>query len=105
MANDNVQDEFKVLKDDVAKLRKDVSDLAGLLKDLGLQKVDETRESVEDELQAQREKLRQALGEARNRSRSALDDVELQVTERPLGALLTAFGVGFVIAKLSGGRS
>lgn len=105
MASPNIQEEVQVLKDDVSKLRNDVSDLVGLLKDLGLQKVDETRDSVEEELQEQREKLRLALGRARERGRSAVDDVEQQVTEHPLGTLLTAFGVGYVIAKLSGGKS
>lgn len=104
MASPNVQEEVQVLKDDVAKLRSDVSDLVGLLKDLGLQKIDETRGSVEEELQEQRERLRVAFGHARDRGKSAVEDVEQQMTEHPLGTLLTAFGIGYIIAKL-GGRS
>lgn len=105
MASPNVQEEMQVLKDDVAKLRTDISDLVGLLKDLGLQKVDETRGTVEEELQEQRERLRVALGQARERGKGYVDDVEQQMTEHPLGTLLTAFGIGYIIAKLSGGRS
>jgi ElaB/YqjD/DUF883 family membrane-anchored ribosome-binding protein len=105
MASPNIQEEMQVLKDDVEKLRSDISDLVGLLKDLGLQKIDETRGTVEEELQEQREKLRVVLGRARERGKSAVDDVEQQMTEHPLGTLLTAFGIGYIIAKLSGGRS
>lgn len=105
MASPNVQEEVQVLKDDVAKLRADVSDLVGLLKDLGLQKVDQTRDNLEEELQEQRERLRLAMGHARERGRSAVDDVEQQINEHPLGTLLTAFGIGYIMAKLSGGKS
>jgi len=104
MASPNVQEELQVLKGDVEKLRTDISDLVGLLKDLGLKKVDETRGSVEEELKEQREKLRVAMNQARDRGMGAFDDVETQVTEHPVGSLLTAFGIGYIIAKL-GGRS
>jgi ElaB/YqjD/DUF883 family membrane-anchored ribosome-binding protein len=102
MASPNVQEEVQVLKDDVAKLRSDVSELVGLLKDLGLQKVDQTRDTVEEELQEQRERLRLAMGRARERGRSAVEDVEQQLTEHPVGTLLTAFGIGYILAKLGG---
>lgn len=105
MATTNVQEELQVLKDDVAKLREDIEDLVGLLRDLGLQKVDETRGTLEEELQLQREKLQALLNRARERGKSAAEDIEQQMTEHPLGTLMTAFGIGYIIAKLSGGRS
>ena len=104
MVSNNVQDEMKVLKDDVAKLRADITDLVGLLKDLGLQKVDETRDSIEDEIREQREKLRVTMNRARERGRGAASDFEQQINEHPVGSLLTAFSIGFILAKLSGGK-
>lgn len=105
MATANVQEELQVLKDDISRLRKDVSDMTGILKNLGMEKLDETRETLEDELKAQREKLRLLLAQARERGRSAADDLEQHVSDHPLGSLLTAFGIGYLLAKLSGGRS
>jgi ElaB/YqjD/DUF883 family membrane-anchored ribosome-binding protein len=104
MATTNIQEELQVLKEDVAKLRSDVEDMVGLLKDLGLQKVDETRGTLEEELEVQRQKLRALLNRARERGKGAADEIEQQITEHPLGTLMTAFGIGYIIAKL-GGRS
>ncbi|MEJ2760646.1 MAG: hypothetical protein P8126_03675 [Gammaproteobacteria bacterium] len=105
MAANNVQEELQILKDDVAKLRADITDLVGLLKDLGLQKVDETRGNVEEELKEQRARFQEALNRARERGMGSVEDLEQQMTEHPVGSLLTAFGIGYIIAKLSGGRS
>lgn len=105
MVDKNVQDELQTLKDDVAKLRADVSELVGLLKDLGAEKIDEARGTVEEQLQARREKLRESVDRAKARGKKAADDIEEQITEHPLSSLLAAFGLGFIIAKLSGGGS
>jgi len=105
MVDKNVQDELQTLKDDVAKLRTDVSELVGLLKDLGADKIDEARGTVEEGLRARREQLRESVGRAKARGKKAADDIEEQITEHPLSSLLAAFGLGFIIAKLSGGGS
>ncbi len=105
MATGNVQEELQVLKNDLNKLRGDVTDLVGVLKALGLEKIDETRGSVEEELEAQRERLRVLLAQAKERGRGAADEIEQHVNEHPIGSLLTAFGIGYILAKLSGGKS
>ena len=105
MVTNTVQDEIQTLKDDISKLRSDVTDLVGMLKDLGLQKVHKTRENIEGELHEQREKLRAEFNRAKARGSDAVDEFEQQVGLHPLGSLLTAFGIGYIIARLSGGRS
>lgn len=105
MVSNNVQEELQTLKDDVAKLRSDVADLVAMFKDLGVQKVHETRDSIEEELRDQREKLRAEFDRVRERGKGAVDEFEQQVNKHPLGSLLTAFGVGYIIAKMSGGKS
>ena len=105
MVDKNVHDELQNLKDDVTKLRTDVSELVGLLKDLGAEKIDAARGNVAEELQARREQLREAMGKAKARGKKAADDIESQISEHPLSSLLAAFGLGFIIAKLSGGGS
>lgn len=106
MADKDMQEELQTIKDDVAKLRSDIADLVGLLKDLGAEKVGEAKTTVEEELRAQREKLRRALGSAKERGKRTADDIEETITQHPLSSLLAAFGVGFILAKLTnGGRS
>lgn len=105
MVDKNVQDEIQNLKDDVSKLRSDVSELVGVLRDLGVEKIDEARGNVEDELRARREQLRESVDKAKARGRKTADDIENQISEHPLSSLLAAFGLGFIIAKLSGGGS
>jgi ElaB/YqjD/DUF883 family membrane-anchored ribosome-binding protein len=105
MASNNVQEELQILKDDVAKLRVDISDLVTALRQLGVQKIDEARGTLEEELEEQREKLRAGFNRARERGRGAADEFEQHVTEHPVGSLLTAFGIGYILAKLSGDRS
>ena len=104
MASNNVQEELQVLKDDVTKLRSDIAGLVDLFKELGLQKVNEARGTIEDELDEQREKLKARFNSARERGKGTVEDLEQHVTEHPLGSLLTAFGIGYILAKLSGGR-
>lgn len=105
MANEDIRKELEVVKGDIAKLRADIAELAGMLKDEGAKRIDDTRETVQEELEAQRERFREALGRARERGRTAADEVELHIAEHPLGSLLTAFGVGYVMAKMSGHHS
>jgi len=105
MASNNVQDELQVLKDDVAKLRSDITGLVDLFKDLGVKKVNETRNTLEDEFDEQREKLRARFNSARERGKGVVDELEEHVNEHPLGSLLTAFGIGYILARLSGGKS
>lgn len=60
--------------------------------------------SLEDEIRNRREELRRRLNEARTTGRRAVDatvdGLEKGVEQHPLTSLLTAFGLGFVIAKL-----
>ncbi len=105
MASSNVQEEMQVLKDDVAKLRSDIAGLVDLFKELGLQKVNEARDTIEGELDEQREKLRAMFNSARERGKGTVDDLEQHVTEHPLGSVLTAFGIGYILARLLGGKS
>lgn len=105
MASNNVQEELQVLKDDVSKLRTDIAGLVDVLKDLGLQKVSETRGTIEEEFDVQREKLKAKFENVRERGQDTVDELGQYVNEHPLGSLLTAFSIGYILAKLSGGKS
>ena len=98
--SDELRKDLDRLKADLDTLRSDIGEVAGALRDLGAERWHGARDSAEDELRRAREVLERRADEARARGREARDAAERQVSEHPLGSLLTAFGVGFALAKL-----
>lgn len=103
MAERSLHEEMDSLKEDVAKLRSDVGDLLGLIKDLSAEKGN-GRAGLREEFDEQRERLWDAVGRVREQGQRRVNDLEDQISEHPLGSLFAAFGLGYIIAKL-GGRS
>ncbi len=101
--NEDVQAEVKRLKDDLGKLRGDVTSLVDVLRELGVDKVNTTKETLTEEMQKRREKVREAIKKARTVGESQLDDIEENIASHPLSSLAMAFGIGFIIAKLLDG--
>lgn len=110
MAENELQEELRRLRADLSNLQNDMAELVGTLRDLGVNKAEGMRSSVEDEIRNRREELRRRLNEARTGSRRAVEDavegIEQGIGQHPLSSLITAFGLGFIIAKLMdlGGR-
>lgn len=101
MATDtNLHEEMETIKADVAKLRGDVGDLLDVLKALGAEKVSDAKTSIDDELEHRRQQLRAALTGAKARGERATQAVGDEITDHPLGSVVAAFGIGFLIAKL-----
>lgn len=100
MAEADLNREMQSLRADLAKLREDLAGIAGALKDAGHEKAQGARESLADLLSSVREELRGALGQARDAGKKSVETVGHEIEQRPLTSLLTAFGVGFVLAKL-----
>lgn len=105
----NLHEEMETLKADVAKLRADVSDLLDVLREIGAEKVESTKSSIEDEIRERRERLREAINRAEERGRRTSEDFERNIAQHPLSSVLAAFGLGFILAKLGhshhGGRA
>lgn len=106
MADTELQKQLDDLKADLKSLKTDVSELARIFKDLGLGKVDGVKSSIEEELRNRREEFRRQWDGVRDRGKKTVDDIEDGIGQHPLSSVLTAFGVGFIIAKLMdvGGR-
>lgn len=96
----DLQEELATLKADVKKLSEDVGDLLGVLRELGVDKVNSARSSLDEELDRRRDELRTALNSARARGEKAADAVEGEIAQHPMSSVMAAFGMGFLIAKL-----
>ncbi|MCU0735592.1 MAG: hypothetical protein MUF20_08710 [Methylotetracoccus sp.] len=92
--------ELEKLKADFATLNQSVGDLARDVKALLATTLqggeDKARASVRDTV----EELKERLQESRGRGRRYVEAGEQQIGEHPYTALITAFGLGFIIAKL-----
>lgn len=100
MADKKLNDEVDNLKEDINRLSKDVSALLNALKQSGLDRADEARETFDKELERRREEIRRNMTEAKARGESAAASLEEEVTLHPMRSVLLAFGVGYVAAKL-----
>lgn len=106
MAEDPIRRELDALKADIAQLRLDIKGLTEAIHEVASDKVKEARNDTEERLHESWEDLEQKLDEIIRQGRSTVDQMERQVGQHPAGSLLTAFGIGFLIAKILelGGR-
>jgi len=100
MAENDLKKEMEQLRADLATLRADVADLAKALKSAGTHKAESIKDSVEDDLRKYRETLREKLDDARSKGYEAKEQMDEQIAAHPYASLFTAFGVGFMFAKL-----
>ena len=93
MAQEKLGQDIDTLRDDVAKLRTDLSHLAKSLLEKGKNETDSAREKVIEE-------LRNEFGSARDKGMETVDSVEQTIQERPFISLLIAFLAGLILGKL-----
>lgn len=106
MADESVRKELDALKADIAQLREDIAGLTTAVRDAASEKVQQTRDDTQERLRSAWEDLESKLNETLEQGKATLGDVEARIGQHPAGSLLTAFGVGFIVAKLldMGGR-
>ena len=100
MAEADLAREMETLRADLAKLRSDLAGVAEALKDEGQKKAQSARDGLTDLLHSVKEQIGEALDQAGAKGKRSVEVVGHQIEERPLASLLTAFGVGFILAKL-----
>jgi ElaB/YqjD/DUF883 family membrane-anchored ribosome-binding protein len=93
MTSHDVEGEFGVVKDDLAKLRADIANLSAALKDL-------TSETVHDQIDSLKGRIDRVTHDARDQGRKALDDLAGHIEDRPVSSVLIAFGVGIILGRL-----
>ncbi len=106
MAEDLIRKELDALKHDIAQLRKDIGGLTEAVKTVASDKVDETKSRTRQRATSAVEEIEAKLEELLGQGESKMHNVEQKISEHPGTSLLTAFGIGFVIAKMldMGGR-
>jgi ElaB/YqjD/DUF883 family membrane-anchored ribosome-binding protein len=100
MAENDLAKELEQMRKDMAALRADVAELGKALKNAGAHKAESVKDSLGEEIRKGREALREKLNEAQARGHDLKDGLEDRVENHPYTSLLTALGVGFVLAKL-----
>ncbi len=93
MGQEDIGQDLDALREDVTKLRADLSQLAKALLEKGKNETDSARDKVVEELMA-------GLKTARVRGNDTVESVEHKIQEKPLMSMLIAFFVGLLLGKL-----
>lgn len=97
---EEIRKELDALKNDIAQLRKDIASLTTAVKDVAADKVEDTKSQAREKINNAWEGLESKLDEVLGQGKETVRAVEKKIGEHPAGSLLTAFGVGFLVAKL-----
>jgi ElaB/YqjD/DUF883 family membrane-anchored ribosome-binding protein len=98
--------EIKALKQEIEALKNDLSKLTETLQQIAAAKAKEKAEDIKEEILSkipddQKEKI-EAL---RAEGEKAVDAIKTQQEQHPMGTLLVAAGIGFLIGKVFGTKS
>ncbi len=100
MAEDQIRKELDALKSDIAQLRDDIGNLTEAVKSVASEKIDETKAQTRARAGSALEELEARLEDLLAQGSGAARKAEQQISEHPGTSLITAFGVGFIVAKL-----
>lgn len=103
---EEIRKELDALKNDIAQLRKDIASLTSAVKDVASDKVENGKAQARERVNNAWEDIERKLDDLLGQGRDTVRNVEQKIGEHPTGSILTAFGVGFLVAKLMdlGGR-
>ena len=106
MAEDNIRKEMDALKADIAQLREDIVALTDAVKGTASDNISGAKAQAEEHINKAWEEIEERLEGLLNEGKAQFSKAENKVGEHPTGSVLTAFGLGFIIAKLleAGGR-
>ena len=100
MTEDPISKELDALKADIAQLRQDIVGLTTAVRDVASDKAEKTRADTKEGLRNAWEDLEHKLDEVIDQGKSTMGDVQTQIGQHPASSLFTAFGIGFIVAKL-----
>src|SRR5215470_4777349 len=88
---------YQALEAELAKLRDDVSSLAGTVRDVASDEVQATVDAIRDRLDKAAGEARRAARRAKAGAHDAADALEDAIEEHPFTSILVALGLGFLI--------
>ena len=100
MVDDSIRKELDTLKADMAKLREDIAALTDAVKGSASENVSNAKAQAEQRVHEAWEDIEQRLEDLLEEGRATYNKAERKVGEHPAGSVLTAFGAGYIIAKL-----
>ena len=100
MAKEEYQKEMDTLKADISQLRTDMGELMERFREMGQERVDDTRSKARSEVERLREQLNQAYEKARQEGREYYDTAQQRLEEHPMTSVGLAFGLGILIGKI-----
>ena len=106
MADDSIRKEMDALKADIAQLREDIVGLTNAVKGAASENIADAKARTEERVHKAWTDIERRLEDLLNEGKATFNTAEQKVGEHPVGSVLTAFGIGFIIAKLLdvGGR-
>jgi len=102
MVEDQVRKEIDALKNDLAQFRKDIGGLTDAVKAVLGEKIDAAKRNTKEKANGAMDDIESKIEDLLAQGSGAVKSAGAKVSEHPGTSLLTAFGVGFVIAKLMG---
>lgn len=93
MAEPRIDMDIESLKENVAKLREDLSQMTQTLLEKGKSETEVAKDRLIEELKIE-------LEAAKVKGKETVETLETQIQEKPLASLLIAFIVGLVLGKL-----
>lgn len=100
MAESSVKTEFDTLRSELAQMRDDLASLSKTISDLTALGLAEGVNDLKKAGKVAQRKMKGALEDAEELRQSGVNAIEQQISERPLGTVAMAFGIGLLIGKL-----
>lgn len=85
----------------IKQIQEDFASLAETLKGIGFDRLGDMSEAFNDAVEQASEAVHDSTAEARQRGENFAADVRSSITRNPFPAVLVAFGVGYLLAKLT----
>lgn len=97
---EEISKELDTLRHDIAQLRKDIAGLATAVKDVAADKAADAKAGVRGRARGAWEDVERKFTETLGQSKEAYHDAEEKISQHPTASVVTAFSIGFLIAKL-----
>lgn len=99
-ATANLKKDIDALKEGLADLRKDMSEVVGSVYDLGKHSAGDAREKAQAEIEKRLEQLKEAYETIQKKGSSAAESLHKTLEERPVTSVLIALGFGLLLGKI-----